>query len=92
VAPTDGGAGSKLHPGPGPIGPGPGPWSELKVPELDDSVEEEPPEVAVTAELELVPEEVTGTDPTPFEGTETGGRNPPPPKTGADGEGLEATS
>src|SRR6201982_1992200 len=31
VAPTDGGAGNKLHPGPGPIGPGPGPWSELKV-------------------------------------------------------------
>src|ERR1700751_6203924 len=33
VAPTEGGAGNKLHPGPGPIGPGPGPCSELK---LDD--------------------------------------------------------
>ena len=31
VAPTEGGAGNRLHPGPGPIGPGPGPWSELKV-------------------------------------------------------------
>src|ERR1700757_1391967 len=31
VAPTEGGAGNRLHPGPGPIGPGPGPCSELKV-------------------------------------------------------------
>src|SRR6266567_2102423 len=34
VAPTEGGAGNRLHPGPGPIGPGPGPWSELKVAEV----------------------------------------------------------
>src|ERR1700739_1550298 len=26
---TDGGAGNRLHPGPGPIGPGPGPWAVL---------------------------------------------------------------
>src|SRR5258708_78103 len=29
-APTEGGAGNKSQPGPGPIGPGPGPCSELK--------------------------------------------------------------
>ena len=29
VAPTDGGAGNRLHPGPGPIGPGPGPCAVL---------------------------------------------------------------
>src|SRR6266853_1434010 len=29
VAPTEGGAGNKLHPGPGPIGPGPGPCAVL---------------------------------------------------------------
>src|SRR5215831_4650912 len=28
-APTEGGAGKRLQPGPGPIGPGPGPWSVL---------------------------------------------------------------
>jgi len=33
-APTDGGAGNKLQPGPGPIGPGPGPCSELKLEEI----------------------------------------------------------
>jgi hypothetical protein len=33
-APTDGGAGNKLQPGPGPIGPGPGPCSELKLDEI----------------------------------------------------------
>jgi hypothetical protein len=49
AAPTEGGAGNRLHPGPGPIGPGPAPWSELNVPEeLDDSVWEEPPDAAVT--------------------------------------------
>jgi hypothetical protein len=55
----------------------------LNVPELDDPVEEEPPEVAVTGEFELVPEEVGETSPPPFEATETGGRSTPPPKTGA---------
>src|SRR5258705_839306 len=29
AAPTDGGAGNKLQPGPGPIGPGPGPCAVL---------------------------------------------------------------
>src|SRR5579864_7740755 len=29
VAPTEGGAGNTLHPGPGPIGPGPGPCAVL---------------------------------------------------------------
>src|SRR5579864_228490 len=46
VAPTEGGAGNKLHPGPGPIGPGPGPCSELK---LDDVSA-----VAVAASSKLV--------------------------------------
>src|SRR5260370_27150469 len=32
VAPTEGGAGNRLHPGPGPIGPGPGPCALLKFP------------------------------------------------------------
>src|ERR1700732_2979699 len=32
VAPTDGGAGNKLHPGPGAIGPGPGPCAVLGFP------------------------------------------------------------
>src|SRR6202035_5094379 len=32
-APTDGGAGNKSQPGPGPIAPGPGPCAELKVDE-----------------------------------------------------------
>ena len=30
VVPTDGGAGNKLQPGPGPMGPGPGPWAALE--------------------------------------------------------------
>src|SRR6266699_3515433 len=30
VAPTEGGAGNRLQPGPGPIGPGPGPCAVLK--------------------------------------------------------------
>src|SRR5277367_4664714 len=33
-APTDGGAGNKSHPGPGPIGPAPGPCAELNEEEL----------------------------------------------------------
>src|SRR5258708_25876310 len=32
VAPTEGGAGIRLHPGPGPIGPGPGPCAALSTP------------------------------------------------------------
>ena len=81
-----------MHPGPGPIGPGPGPWSELKVPELDDSVGKEGPEVAVVEEFEPLPKEVAGTNPPAFEEAETGGRKTPPPKTGAEGEGLETTA
>src|ERR1700751_3506304 len=92
VVPMDAGAGNKLHPGPGPIGPGPGPWSKLNVPELDDPEGEEPPEVGVTGEFKLVPEEVGETSPPPFEATETGGRSTPPPKTGAAGERLEAAA
>src|SRR6201987_5596562 len=68
VVPTEGGAGNKLHPGPGPIGPGPGPWSELKVfalldppseePPEPDWWPEEPPEPAAPLELETAPTEV----------------------------------
>ena len=47
VAPTDGGAGNKLQPGPGPIGPGPGPCSELK---LEDIPAEEAAGVGVVAD------------------------------------------
>ena len=47
VAPTDGGAGNKLQPGPGPIGPGPGPCSELK---LEDIPAEEAAGVGVVVD------------------------------------------
>src|SRR6516164_6894624 len=88
VAPTEGGAGNKLHPGPGPIGPGPGPCAELNVPELDDSSEEEPPEAACAGEFERVATEVAWTGAPPFDGTVPRGRNTPPPTPF--GERLEA--
>jgi hypothetical protein len=62
------------------------------VPALDDPVGKETPGLAVVGEFEPVPEEVGGTNPPAFEGTETGGRNTPPPKTGAAGEGLETAA
>src|SRR5260370_35091353 len=38
LAPTEGGAGNKLQPGPGPIGPGPGPWAVLGSPSAGPSL------------------------------------------------------
>jgi hypothetical protein len=60
----------------------------LTVPEFDDAVGEEPPEAGVTGKFELAPPELAPTDPPPFEGTETGGRNTSPPNTA--GEGFES--
>ena len=56
------------------------------------SVGKETPGVAATGEFELFPEEVAEPDPPLFEGTEPEGRNTPPPKTGAAGEGLETAA